>query len=136
MINPQNSKFFRRATIVTLVAYTMALVCGTHWPHMPAIGPEGSDKLLHFSAYAGLAVLFTLSFFWDRRISWRQCAMVWVALAIFGGTDELTQPPFQRDADWFDWFADCAGITFGLIVALILNRWLRARLQGNDGTDQ
>ena len=45
-----------------LVGYWLALVVGTHWPLPPEMmGLGESDKLLHFSAYSGLALLVCLN---------------------------------------------------------------------------
>ena len=118
----------RRGLIAILIVYWIALVAGTHWPQMPQIGPQGFDKVLHISAYAGLAVLVTLCVRWNRTGGWRQYLIIFVGLAVFGGLDELTQPPFHRTADWFDWFADLGGITLGLIVSMPVGWCLRRLL--------
>jgi VanZ family protein len=127
-MNRPYSTRLRRGIIAILILYWLALVTGTHWPKLPQIGPSGFDKVLHVSAYAGLIVLLSLSVFWGRPASWRQYGLIWLGLALFGGFDELTQPPFHRTADWYDWFADLTGLALGLLVALVLNfgvrRWL------------
>ena len=109
--------------------YLTALLLGTHWPKLPAIGPEGTDKILHFSAYGGLAFLHSLSVFWSRKVPWWQFVVLYVAVAAFGGFDELTQPPFGRTADWFDWYADLGGATVGVLLGAAAHHWLRRRLQ-------
>src|SRR5262249_11339386 len=87
--------------------------------------PEGTDKLLHISAYAGLAFLLSLCIFWSRKVPWWQFAALFVVVIAFGGLDELTQPPFGRTADWHDWYADVGGTTIGLSLGAIANHWLR-----------
>jgi len=112
------------AGLVSLL-YITALLLGTHWPTLPAIGPENTDKVLHFSAYAGLAFLLSLTIFWSRKVRWWHFILMFIAVAAFGGCDELTQPPFGRTADWFDWFADLGGATVGVLLGVAANRWLR-----------
>jgi len=114
----------RRLLYVALAAYWIALVYGTHRAGLPAM-PENTDKVLHFSAYAGLAFLLSLTIFWSRKVRWWHFILMLIAVAAFGGCDELTQPPFGRTADWFDWFADLGGATVGVLLGVAANRWLR-----------
>ncbi len=98
-----------------LVAYWLALVAGTHVPQPPELmGLEKHDKLLHQSAYAGLAFLVALNVWWRTPLRARHLLIIFLAVAAFGGLDELTQPPFNRTADWLDWYADMGGTLFGL----------------------
>jgi len=117
----------RRVVFVILATYWSALVYGTHRASLPAI-PTNFDKVLHFSAYAGLAFILSLSVFWSRKVPWWHFALMFLAVAAFGGCDELTQPPFGRTADWFDWFADLAGASVGVVFGTAANRWLRRRV--------
>ena len=79
--------------------------------------------MLHITAYAGLATLLTLYVLAGERATWRKLGLVFLILAVAGGLDELTQPPFQRTADWYDWYADLIGISFGTT----LGAWLSPR---------
>jgi VanZ family protein len=125
-MTPQLSKRLHRVAIGVLAAYWIALVLGTHWPTLPDLGlPENSDKVMHFTAYAGLTFLLSMSLFWASRVRWWQWIVLAVGVAIFGGMDELTQPPFGRTADWYDWYADVSGITIGLLLGVAANRILR-----------
>lgn len=125
-MTPPISRKLHRLAIGILVAYWIALVMGTHWPQMPDLNlPEDSDKVIHLTAYAGLTFLLSLSLFWSRRVSWWQWISLAVGVAVFGGMDELTQPPFGRTADWYDWFADVTGITIGLLLGIVANQILR-----------
>ena len=112
--------------------YWAALLIGTHWPRLPAIGPENTDKVLHMSAYGGLAMLMSLFVFAGRRATLPKIALVILILALAGGLDELTQPPFHRTADWYDWYADLAGIGLGVLLATWINSSLYRRLKGGD----
>jgi VanZ family protein len=115
---------WRRLIGFVLTAYWAALLVGTHWPHLPAIGPENTDKVLHVTAYCGLAALLTLYVLACRKMNWRRLVFVVLVLAVAGGLDELTQPPFHRTADWNDWFADLVGIGIGSLLGV----WLNTRL--------
>jgi hypothetical protein len=80
-----------------------------------------SDKLEHALAYAVLA-------FWFASLVLRR-SFVWVALGllVLGGAIEITQGmmPYGREGDWYDLYADAAGIALGLMLALTpLGRWL------------
>jgi len=123
---PPPSKW-RRLIGFILTAYWTALLVGTHWPKLPAFGPENTDKVLHVTAYCGLAALLTLYVLAGRKMNWRRLAFIVLVLAVAGGLDELTQPPFHRTADWNDWFADLAGIGLGSLLGACLNarliRW-------------
>ena len=114
----------RRLNGIALAVYWLALLTGTHWPHLPSFGPENTDKVLHITAYAGLATLLTLYVLAGRKATWRKLGLVFLILAVAGGLDELTQPPFQRTADWYDWYADLVGISLGTM----LGAWLSPRV--------
>jgi VanZ family protein len=122
----ERSKRLHQLAIGTLVAYWIALVLGTHWPQLPDFNlPENGDKILHFTAYAGLTFLLSLSLFWSSSVRWWQWIALAVGVAVFGGLDELTQPPFGRTADWYDWYADVTGLTIGLLLGIAANQILR-----------
>jgi VanZ family protein len=123
----------RRLNAIVLAIYWSALLVGTHWPQMPAFGPPNTDKVLHVTAYCGLSILLSLYIMGGRKATWRQLGLVVLILALAGGLDELTQPPFQRTADWHDWFADLAGITLGAMLAAWLGLPLYRRLANRGG---
>jgi VanZ family protein len=114
----------RRAVCLILAAYWIALVYGTHRAGLPSM-PTNFDKVLHFSAYAGLAFLLSISVFWSRKVRWWHFVTVFIAVAAFGATDELTQPPFGRTADWYDWYSDLGGAFVGVLLGAGANSWLR-----------
>lgn len=119
-MNQRFQRYFRHATFWALVAYWLLLLGATHWPiPRPIKSAQMGDKIVHFVAYAVLACLLIVELWWRKRSSWRAYLAVFVGLAIFGGLDELTQPLVNRSADWFDWFADVAGIAVGLLVARV-----------------
>jgi VanZ family protein len=114
----------RRILWLALAGYTCALLYGTHMSQPPAIlDLEHKDKFIHAGAYAGLAFLATLSFGRMARRALVTGVVIYLATAAFAGLDELTQPPFGRTADWFDWYADLGGAVLGVILGWIVLRW-------------
>lgn len=121
----------------TLLLYTFALVISTHLPKVSGIvRAPGLDKLLHFGAYFVQAMLAATAVAVTGRLGRRNAAILIVALAAFGGLDELTQPWFSRSAEWLDWAADCLGIVLGVgLVMFLANRVVRRKTQQDGGAD-
>ena len=121
----------------TLLLYTFALVISTHLPKVSGIvRAPGLDKLLHFGAYFVQAMLAATAVAATGRLGRRNAAILIVALAAFGGLDELTQPWFSRSAEWRDWAADCLGIVLGVgLVMFLANRVVRRKTQQDGGAD-
>jgi VanZ family protein len=95
-------------------------------------GPEGWDKVLHFTAYFGLTGIATVAL-GNRRLA------LWAAfaLAVFGGILEIVQGFVGRDAEWSDEFANVVGVCFGLAAGLAILRILAARnYAGQGGADE
>ena len=107
--------------LALLVLYWLALFVGTHVPRGPheLLPKNVSDKLLHLTAYGGLAFLICLNWSLRRPLGWRQGAIVLALLAGFGALDEVTQIPVGRDCDLFDWTADVTGATAGVGLFLL-----------------
>ncbi len=110
---------------VGFVLFSMVLLTATHLPRIPTIarGP-GVDKWLHFSAYGCQTVLAMGVLYCTDRLVLKNVAFLIVLLTTFGAVDELTQPMFHRQAELFDWLADCAGVLFGMCSV-----WLFASLR-------
>lgn len=67
-------------------------------------GVANADKIAHFAIFFVLTWVFHKGF---RPVFWR----LFLILAVYGGLIELVQAFFtQRSGEWFDWFADLAGI--------------------------
>jgi len=98
------------------IAVTLALTVAMLWP-MEATppAPEGSDKLVHFVAFAALA--FPLA-----RTGRIGLLPVFVGASAFGGAIELMQPSFNRSADINDWIADIVGVLLGISCGLLYRR--------------
>ena len=99
-------------TIIVTLTLTVAML----WPlEAPPPAPEGSDKLVHFIAFAALA--FPLAH--TGRFG---LLPVFIGASAFGGIIELIQPSFNRSADVNDWIADIIGAVLGIGCSLLYRR--------------
>ena len=102
-------------TAIVAITLTVAML----WPlEAPPPAPEGSDKLVHFIAFAALA--FPLA-----RTCRLGLVVVFIGASAFGGLIELIQPTFNRSADVGDWVADTVGVVIGIGAALLYRRLRR-----------
>ena len=102
-------------TLIVLLALTVAML----WPlKAPPPAHGGSDKLVHFAAFAALA--FPLA-----RTGRCGLLPVFIGASAFGGAIELIQPSFNRSADVNDWVADIAGVVLGIGLGLLYRRLRR-----------
>ncbi len=103
-----------------LAIYWIALFIGTHISQLPDVAPDipDFDKLLHFSAYAGLAFLLAAAFTMRQSMSLRRYVAIVVGLSLYGALDELIQAisGLGRQADVMDWLADVVGVICGLLA--------------------
>jgi VanZ family protein len=108
-----------------LAAYWLAMLAGTHTPpRFHAVREELSDKLVHFAAYAGLAWLLAMA--WQTsvgQLNRRHLRWAWLAIMLYAVLDEVTQPPFGRDASVWDLLADALGSATGLFVFTLTRHW-------------
>ncbi len=89
-------------------------------PNAGGAGIAQFDKLLHFSAFATLAVSSALALGPGRR----NHAVMAAALLLYGASIEVLQLHMPgRDANAMDLLADAAGIAAGLAIAGLLQRW-------------
>jgi len=117
---------YRRLISFVLAVYWSALFVSTHVPVPQSFDfPEGSDKGLHWAAYAGLGFLSCL---WRsvriKRFTAGQYAGIGIVLAIYGLADELLQIPVHRTADVVDYLFDLLGIGSGLLAFAATRKWL------------
>jgi VanZ family protein len=102
---------------VALGLYWAFALMMTHMPHPPPIGPQVSDKLIHFLAYGLLSGLLSLALWmWRPGMRWLPAVVLGVIMA-YAAFDEITQPIFGRDCEFGDWLADSAA---GVVAATIL----------------
>ena len=103
-------------TLIVLFTLTIAML----WPlNQPPPAPAGSDKIVHFIAFAALA--FPLAFPLARTGRFGLLP-VFIGSSAFGGAIELIQPTFNRGADVNDWFADIIGVLLGIAGGLVYRR--------------
>jgi hypothetical protein len=116
----------QKKTIVISVFYLITLFTITHMP-IPELVYQAkvSDKWLHFLAYLTLFFLMWFSINPDRKANWRNWVtyFIFLAAAVLGATDELSQPFTGRTCDVFDFLADAEGILAGLIIFTFLTFW-------------
>ena len=99
------------------IIVTLTLTVGMLWPIDQSV-LEGSDKLVHFIAFAALA--FPLA-----RTGRVGLLPVFIGASAFGGAIELIQPSFNRSADVNDWVADIVGVVLGIGLGLLYRRLRR-----------
>ena len=100
-------------TVIVTLTLTVAML----WPlEAPPPAPEGSDKLVHFIAFAALA--FPLA-----RTGRIGLLPVFIGASAYGGIIELIQPSFNRNADVNDWVADVVGVILGIGCGLLYRRF-------------
>lgn len=121
-----------KALLIPLVLYWLLLFIGTTLPadHFSDI-LEISDKIKHFTAYLGLAVLLALNLHFQEK--WKFVALnyliyTFIICSTYGILDEVHQifVP-NRSAEFLDWLADL----FGTIVGIGLTYFLLSLLRKN-----
>lgn len=99
-------------TLLMTTVLTVAML----WPiTQPPPTPEGSDKVVHLIAFAVLALPLAHT----GRFG---LSLVFIAASAYGGIIEILQPYFGRSANMQDWIADIAGVTLGIMLALLHHR--------------
>jgi len=120
------------AVLLLPCAYGLLLSIGTHLPPAQlttAMPLPVWDKLLHFLAYAGFALLALSAgrkCLQERNGSLQGDSPVWLLpcvpalLALVALLDEVTQPLTGRHLDLLDWVADLAGIGAAALAFSVL----------------
>lgn len=120
---------FRRAAGIVLICYWLLMFSLTHWPHMNLGNvPQNTDKVLHFTGYAGFGFLIAVWVSTKRVFGPRDFAAAFAVIFVYAILDELTQPLFGRDCEFLDAVADWIGGLGGMAFFLSLRALLR-RLQ-------
>lgn len=110
-------------TRLALAAYWLVLFASTHYPrvYVPDQIPK-SDKLIHFTAFAGLAILFWFALAVRRPLTNASIGIAALVLIPYATLDEYTQQLFGRHTDFADWMANVAGIACALGVLELRRR--------------
>ena len=100
------------STVVVTAVLTIAML----WPlEAPPPAPEGSDKLVHFIAFAALSLPLAST----GRLG---LLPVFIGASAFGVIIELIQPTFNRSAELSDWITDTLGVLIGIGLGLAYRR--------------
>jgi VanZ family protein len=131
MPNKTNQSGLATYSQFALAGYLVLLVVATHLPRSMPFLPSSFnylDKLCHFTAYALLSLLLATT--WQLAsgvLTRRHLFWAWMAVALFGAVDELTQLAFGRDCELSDWAADALGAIAGLIAFAFLREFVARR---------
>ena len=127
--SPNRGRGLHLLPFVLLGGYWLSLCVATHLPpEFPGLPPDGYDKVVHFSSFAGLAVLLTAVWWFLRgRFTIWSAMAVWLLIVTYAACDELTQPYFRRTCDIYDWRADALGAATGIAVVYTCQMWRNAR---------
>lgn len=108
--------WIRRLVVMATLLYFLLLFTATHLPPRDMPNTHVNDKIEHFTAYFLLCVLLQVCVgLFRRRLIW--VATIWFCVMCWGAVDEISQPPFGRDCDIHDWYADSAGATAASLIA-------------------
>jgi len=110
-----------RIAVIALGCYWVLMFISTHIPanavpHLHVSDLHVSDKFVHAVAFAGLAFLLSWAVLTNHSRPLRNVFLAGMTGIIYACLDELLQIPVGRTADWNDFWADCLGILFGLLL--------------------
>lgn len=111
---------------IALALFWAALFTATHIPLAPSapVTIPWGDKLVHFVAYAVLAILFATT--WQvsaGRLTLSHLRWAWIVLALYGAIDEWTQSLAGRNTSLADWLCDATGALVGIAAFAFIMNW-------------
>ncbi|MEM9364909.1 MAG: VanZ family protein [Planctomycetota bacterium] len=110
-----------RLSIFALLLYWVLIFTGTHVPVVPHAVPRINDKLVHFTAFFGLATLLCYVTNSDRLLF--RFGLIAAGCAIYAALDELSQKLVAgRVADPWDFVADLSGAVSAILLYAIARR--------------
>ena len=115
------------------IAAMAAIFMASSFPTVPRVVRDASDLLLHFVAYAGLAVLVIRAIASGRwsALTLGSFLKAWSVSAGYGVTDEVHQYFVPgRYASVADWVADALGAAVALAIVAAFRR-IRGGARGN-----
>jgi VanZ family protein len=110
-------KFLHRLAMWLFWPAVVLVTWGELTPSPPHVEAHIWDKLLHFTAYFGLAGMAA----WSIK-SRRTLVLAVLGLIAFGGLLEIVQGMTGRDADVLDEVANTLGAVLGALAGLMLIR--------------
>ena len=112
--------------LAATAAYWLVMFVGTHRPGSIVHSSGHTDKLYHFGAFFGLAVLLGFCIGCFRAVRLWQYAGIIGGVACYGIVDELTQTLAKnRTADPLDWLADMCGAIAGVLIFAVGTKLFR-----------
>jgi hypothetical protein len=88
--------------------------------------PDAKPHIRYCKQYGSRDRIFRSAASGDRQF-WLDAVMrLALVTSVAGLLDELTQPLFGRDMEWYDWLADSAGGLCGAVLALLALRLISA----------
>jgi VanZ family protein len=129
--------FLKKFWLSSLSILVILVLCMMSTTPLPAAPMKNFDKLVHTIMFLGLSgVIFFdntgyLRFpITKKRIFWG----TFVFPVAFGGIIELLQTCLTstRKGDWYDFLFDVIGAFLGWGIALLINRWLEKKSNGNN----
>ena len=114
----------KKVLLIPLIIYWIIILIGTTIPADAFVDVvELSDKVEHFIAYFGLAVLLGLNLYFQEK--WKKISLYYIVATLvicltYGVLDELHQlfVP-NRMAEFWDWVADSLGTITGLFITSV-----------------
>lgn len=106
--------WMRRAGLWLFWPAVLVVAWGELTPHPPSEASLVPDKVEHFVAYFGLALLATLA--WGLK---RSLWLVLLAVILLGGVLEILQDFMGRDAEWLDQAVNIVGALLGMGMAMV-----------------
>jgi VanZ family protein len=113
----------KKLLLSVAIAYTIALIVATliTLNGVPSLGSSFDDKIYHFLAYVGLAILWITYFKPNKRKY--TLSFVFIVVILLGVLLELIQHQLNpnRTYDTYDLMANCLGVTIGTLIAARLH---------------
>ncbi len=114
----------KKVLLIPLIVYWLIILIATTIPADSFVDVfELSDKVEHFLAYFGLAILLGLNLHFQEK--WKKISFYYIVTTLiicltYGVFDELHQlfVP-NRMAEFWDWVADSLGTITGLLVVSV-----------------
>ena len=113
----------KKLLLPVTIVYTLVLVIATfiNLSGVPSLGSSFDDKIYHFAAYFGLAILW-ITYFKPIKKKYT-LVVVFVCVVLFGVALEIIQHQLNpnRTYDNLDLLANCLGVVVGTLIAVKLD---------------